>query len=115
MSNIIEDVPKAVIFCPILDGGSQLNKLLNVRLRKKYGETQLGLVDMYNKACSIRKKEAEYFCKELEGKLRIIIASTSFSMGVDCPNIRTVIHWGPPTDIDNDVYAGNWMSRERWC
>ena len=98
----IQDVPKAVIFCPTLDGGSQLNKLLNVRLTKRYGETQLGLVDMYNKACSISKREAilECFCKELEGKLRIIIASTSFGMGVDCPNIRTVIHWGPPTDID---------------
>ena len=36
-----------------------------------------------------------------EGIIRIIIAT--FAMGLDSPNIRHVIHWGPPTD--SDLYA----------
>ena len=48
------DVPKMIIYCPTLDIGSQLNRLLKFKLRKKYA-TALNLVDMFNKACSIKK------------------------------------------------------------
>uniref|UniRef100_A0A1X7V1D6 DNA 3'-5' helicase n=1 Tax=Amphimedon queenslandica TaxID=400682 RepID=A0A1X7V1D6_AMPQE len=33
------------------------------------------------------------------GHLRIVIATVAFGMGIDCPSIRRVIHWGPPTDL----------------
>ena len=32
--------------------------------------------------------------------LRIIVATIAFGMGLDCPNIRRVIYWGPSTDIE---------------
>ena len=35
--------------------------------------------------------------------LRLLIATTSFGMGVDCRDIRTVIHWGAPGDIEQYV------------
>ena len=35
--------------------------------------------------------------------LRIIIATTSFSMGIDIPDIRQIVHWGPPSDIEQYV------------
>jgi len=31
------------------------------------------------------------------GKLWLVIATSSFSMGVDCPDICNVVHFGPPT------------------
>lgn len=34
-----------------------------------------------------------------DGKLRIVIATMAFSMGVDCPDIQNVIHYGPPTNV----------------
>ena len=33
--------------------------------------------------------------------LRVVIATIAFGMGLDCPNIRKVIHWGPPSDIES--------------
>ena len=33
-------IPKVVVFCPMLDLGSKLNKLLRCRLRGKYGDSQ---------------------------------------------------------------------------
>ena len=33
-------------------------------------------------------------------RLRIVIATVAFGMGIDCPNIRQVIHWSPPSDIE---------------
>ena len=35
--------------------------------------------------------------------LRIVIATTAFGMGVDCPNIRLVIHLGAPSDVESYV------------
>ena len=32
--------------------------------------------------------------------MRVIIATTVFSMGIDCPNIRKVIHGGTPGTIE---------------
>ena len=55
MNHIIQhypNVPKIVVFCPTLNSGSQLNKLLHSKLRQHYGGN-LDLVDMFNKACSI--------------------------------------------------------------
>ena len=30
------------------------------------------------------------------GKKRVVIASTALCMGINFPDIRYVIHWGPP-------------------
>mgnify|MGYP001794697989 CR=1 FL=1 len=34
-----------------------------------------------------------------EGKIRIVVASTALSMGVNFPNVRFVINWGPPRNL----------------
>jgi ATP-dependent DNA helicase RecQ len=34
------------------------------------------------------------------GSLRLIFATVAFAMGLDAPNVREVVHWGPPDDIE---------------
>jgi len=36
-----------------------------------------------------------------QGNCRVLFSTTAFGMGVDVPNIRTVIHLGPPADMDD--------------
>ena len=36
-----------------------------------------------------------------KGKCHVLFSTTAFSMGVDVPNIRRVIHFGPHTDMDD--------------
>ena len=36
----------------------------------------------------------------LVGNLRLVVATTAFGMGIDCPDIRRVIHWGFPATIE---------------
>ncbi len=35
-----------------------------------------------------------------ESPLRIVIATIAFGMGIDCPDIRHVVHWGIPADAE---------------
>jgi len=44
-------------------------------------------------------------------KLRIIIATTAFGMGVACPDISKVIHYGPPGDVEQYI-PGTVCSRD---
>ena len=44
--------------------------------------------------------------------LRIVIASIAFGMGVATPDIRYVIHWGPPEDIEQYVQATGRAGRD---
>ena len=38
-----------------------------------------------------------------DSTLKVIIATTAFGMGIDCPNVRHVVHWGPAEDIESYV------------
>lgn len=37
------------------------------------------------------------------GRLRLVIATTASSMGIDCPDIRQIYHYGPPNSIEQYV------------
>lgn len=39
--------------------------------------------------------------RDVNGKCRLVFCTVAFGMGVNIPNIRYVIHYGPPTDIDD--------------
>ena len=44
--------------------------------------------------------------------LRVVIAIIAFGMGVDCPNVRQIIHWGPPSDIEMYVQESGRSGRD---
>ena len=56
---------------------------------------------MFTSVLTIDKKEQVLkLFTEPEGNLRLLVATTSFGMGIDCPDIRRIIHWGVPTTVE---------------
>lgn len=59
------------------------------------------IVEMYSRAAKseMRERILHRLCHQ-PNKLRIIIATSAFGMGIDCPDIREVFHWGPPSTLE---------------
>ena len=97
--------PKTLIFCPTIAQCSLIYRTLRDLLENEFTDPpgypdfhKYRLIDMYTRASSneIKKKILESFMTE-GGKLRLLIATSAFSMGIDCPDICNVIHMGPPS------------------
>ncbi len=61
------------------------------------------LVDMYTSCTDKEVKEAIISAFTSDSCLRVVIATVAFGMGVDCPDVRQVIHLGCPTDVESYV------------
>ena len=60
------------------------------------------LLDMFTACTTNQVKESilRTFCDPC-GTLRVVIATVAFGMGLDCPNVRRVIHVGAPVDVED--------------
>ena len=59
------------------------------------------LLDMFT-ACThagVKNAILEAFTNK-SSPLRVVIATIAFGLGLNCPDIRRVIHWGPPDSIE---------------
>ena len=67
-------------------------------------DTKERLVDIYVKVTSeSRKKAILKSFTDRAGCLRIIIAWVAFGMGVNCPDVRKVIHFWAPASLSSYV------------
>ena len=116
-------LPKTIIFC------CKLIDCLNVYLQSRHtlGEYftdppssqdthDFHMVSMYHSAAT-EKAKASILCTFCTGtgisKLPILIVTMAFGLGGGgCPDIRKVIHWGPPNDLDAYVQETGRGSRD---
>ena len=116
------ECPRTVIFVQRYSDCS----LLYHTIRRKLGSNitlppdypmlpQFTMIDMYTRASTISKKEQvlSAFCTA-NGVLRVVIATTAFGMGVDCSDIRHVIHWGATSTLEQYVQETGRAGRDAW-
>ena len=104
--------PKTIIFCRSYSDCGEIYRTVEIMMGSSFTEPigypkglhQFRLVDMYTRASTRKMKEKvlESFLA-INSKLRVVIATTAFSLGIDCPNIRRVIHYGTPGTIEEYV------------
>lgn len=59
---------------------------------------------------SVKKKILKQFTSP--SVLRLVIATSAFGMGVNCPDVRQVIHWGVPEDTETYVQESGRAGRD---
>ena len=103
------NVDKTIIFCRTYDNVTRIYRFFKSRLGK--GKTEppglpdlacFYIVDMFTACTHVEVKNSiinSY--RNPSSHLRIIIATVAFGMGLDCPNVRRIIHWGPPDDVES--------------
>jgi len=70
-------------------------------------------VEMYHRILPTQQKAqilATFGRKDC--KLKLIIATTAFGLGVDCADIRQVIHWGVPNTVEEYVQESGRSGRD---
>ena len=72
------------------------------------------LVDMYTRVLTADKKAGvlDVFSR-VNGKLRSVIATTAYGMGVYCPDLKRIIHWGSPCTIEEYVQETGYAGRDK--
>ena len=102
------NMPRVIIFCKRCEECAMLYQFFLSNLQEEFTEpvgapnlSRYRLVDMYMSATdeSVKRTIVESFCK-VDSPLRVIICTIAFGMGIDCPDVRQVVHWGVSDDIE---------------
>ena len=103
--------PKTVLFCRQYCDCSNLYITLRHKLGERLTEppgypdlSEFRIVEMYTRVSKPEKRES--IIKSFStpnGTLKLVIATISFGMGVDCPDIHCIMHWGLPSSLEEYV------------
>ena len=80
----------------------------NLHVTEPYGYPDVHefcIVEIYTHASLTEMKE-KILCwfSKVSSRLRLVIAPTAFSMGINCPDIWKIIHYGPPSGPEQYVH-----------
>ena len=95
------EIGRILIFCHSYDKVAKMYQYFKASLGTHFlnppgspDYVKYTVVDMFTRCThsSVKKKIIEQFT--IPSTLRIVIATIAFGMGINCPDIRQVIHWG---------------------
>ena len=103
--------PKTIIYCRRLVDCGDVYLYFRDNLGVAFTEPtdapdlpQFRLVDMYHSCTDpIVKEIVSGTFSQRNSHIRIVIATIAFGMGVDCPDVRHVIHLGSPDSTDSYI------------
>lgn len=99
---------RTILFCQTYDHLLQLFQMAALELGRHGKFSVEGtdpsdsfLCDKFDACTSLARREniIQSFTKP-DGTLRLVFATVAFSMGLDSPNVRRIVHWSPPNDLD---------------
>jgi len=80
----------AIVYCK---SRKRTNEIMNL--------LQMHGISSTNYHAGLKQQERDQRQKDwIDDKLRVIVCTNAFGMGIDKPDVRTVIHWEPPATIE---------------
>ena len=102
--------PHTIICCQRLHECGKLYQYFRSFLREGFTEPlgapdlpQFRLLDMYHSSVDEEIKENILKLFSTPTHLRIIITTVAFGMGIDCQDVRQIVHVGPPEDVESYI------------
>lgn len=110
---------RMIIFCKTYDDVINIHGFLKRKLGHFFTEPRgsddyvcYRVVDMYTHCTheSVKSKIIHQFTKD--SPLRVIVATIAFGMGINCKDVRYVVHWGLPEDAEMYVQESGRAGRD---
>lgn len=103
--------PKTIVYVRTYKDCIRIYQLLKAKMGYEFTEpvgypnlSAYRLVEMYTRVLPNEKKDEVLGSFSIvNGKIRLMIATTAFGMGVDIEDVTRVIHWGIPSTIEEYV------------
>ena len=102
---------KAIIYCRYHREDADFYELFKKQFEEHFTSppgfaniAKYRLVDMYTSVTvdTVKRQIVKSFC-DPNGRLRIVICTVAFGMGLDCPNVQQIIHWRPSCDLEGYI------------
>ena len=106
-----DSMEKVLIFCQTINDCSTLYFFFKRELGRCFTYPQgapdiskYRRVEMFHSCTesSVKEQIIKSFT-EIDSCLKIVVATIAFGMGIDCPNIRRVIHFGPASCVEDYI------------
>ena len=102
---------RVIVFCRSYEDVGNIYSLMksslgNEAVELTYWGSRCGTISFGGYVHSVhRKKNVKdtimHNFVQIDSPLCVVIATVTFGMGLDSPNVRRIIHWGPPADIES--------------
>ena len=105
-----ERAPRTIIYCQsynmCADIYLYLSQCLGCELTEPIDAPNIPrfrLVDMYTSVTDSRHKELMISLFTKPSQLRVVIATVAFGLGIDCPDVRQIVHVGMTEDVESYI------------
>ena len=103
-----KEADRCIIFCRTYNDSSAIFELLTLELAScgalitsSDSGQRVRVCEKFTASSSPNtKKKIIASFTDPSGIVRIVVATVAFGLGLDSPNVRHVIHWGPPEDLE---------------
>lgn len=104
---------RVIIFCRNRDHVRLLYRAFDNALGKQYKDYLSRPYEMYHSGTDQEIKNFVSQQFSIEGGItRVLFATMAFGMGVNCKDLKTIIHYGPPNDLDDYLQESGRAGRD---
>lgn len=104
---------RVLIFCQSHKHCRTLFRLFDIKFKNIYSDFKARPFAMFHAGTDNEVKDhiiRSIGCED--GKIRVVFATTAFGMGIDCKGLHLVVHYGPPSDVDDYVQESGRVGRD---
>ncbi len=110
LTELRSEMPRMIIYCRRFEDCSNIYLYFRSSLGVNFTEppnshdiTSFRLVEIFTSVTDdyIKEQIIDLFTKQ--SQLRIVIATIAFGMGIDCHDVRQVVHVGVPDDVESYI------------